>query len=77
MFIKEGLNMNDFEKVLKDIIVEQRKKIKELEDKNSILESLLGEYIMALRRREPSGLLMDAVGRKLLFDLILEKEKKS
>lgn len=68
--------MNDFGKALKEIIIEQREKIKELKNKNNILESLLGEYIMALRKREPSGLLIDAVGRKLLFDLMLEKENK-
>ena len=64
--------MDDFEKAMKEIIVEQRVKIKELEDKNNTLNTLLHEYISALAKFEPPGLLMDAVGRKLLLDLAEE-----
>ena len=62
--------MNNFEEAMKEIIVEQRIKIKELKDKNNTLNSLLGEYRIALSKYEPPGLLMDAVGRKLLLNLI-------
>ena len=62
--------MDDFEKAMKEIIVEQNLKIKELKDEINILNNLLEEYRIALSKYEGPGLLMDAVGRKLLFDLM-------
>ena len=62
--------MDNFEKAMKEIIVEQRLKIKELNDEIDVLNNLLGEYILALKKYEGPGLLMDAVGRKLLLDLM-------
>ena len=62
--------MDDFEKILKEIIVEQREKIKELKDENDTLNTLLKEYISELCKHESPSLLMDAVGRKLLLDLV-------
>lgn len=64
--------MNNFEESIKEIIVEQRAKIKKLESKNNILEALLKEYRLALAKNEPPGLLTDAVGRKILFHIIKE-----
>ena len=62
--------MNNLEKV----IVEQSLKIKELNDEINILNDLSKRYKIALSKYEPSGLLMDAVGRKLLLELIEEKQ---
>jgi len=59
--------MNNLEKV----IVEQSLKINELNDKINVLENLIKEYRIVLSKHESPGLLMDAVGRKILFDLAL------
>ncbi len=67
--------MSDFDKAMKEIIVEQRTKIKELEDENKALHTLLNEYISELCKNEKPGLLMDAVGRKLLLDLAMKVDK--
>lgn len=59
---------------LKELIVKQSTEINELKDEINTLNYLLWEYRLAFAKYEPSGLLMDAVGRKLLFELA-SKEK--
>lgn len=65
--------MDNFKKVMKEIIVEQNSKIKELKDEIDTLNSLIKEYRIILNKYELPGLLMDAVGRKLLIDLVEEE----
>ena len=67
----------DIEKAVKtsELILDQQIKIKELEETIKIQDNLIKEYMTILNKIEGPGLLMDAVGRKLLFDAV-QKDKE-